>query len=83
VDDATRKQAATSTVSISGKQSSPDDVASAIAELLAVGFWRPTEHGNGALHHMEHQPDPEVIAKRRYLSHRAKPQPAAEGRTRR
>jgi hypothetical protein len=44
------------------------NVAAAIAELLAVGFWQQTEHGYVVRHHMEHQPEPEIIAKRRELA---------------
>jgi hypothetical protein len=39
--------------------------AAAIAELLAVGFWEQTESGYIVLHHMEHQPEPDYLAKRR------------------
>lgn len=37
----------------------------AVQELLEQGFWEPTDSGYRILHHMEHQPEPEVIAKRR------------------
>jgi hypothetical protein len=41
----------------------------AIAELTAVGFWQPL--GTGGLrivHAMQHQPEPDLIAKRREAS---------------
>jgi hypothetical protein len=44
------------------------NVAAAIAERLAVGFWQQTEHGYIVKHHMEDQPEPEIIAKRRDLA---------------
>jgi hypothetical protein len=39
--------------------------AAAIAELVTVGFWEKTEGGYLIVHHMEHQPEPDVIAQRR------------------
>ena len=42
--------------------------AAAIAELLAVGFWEQTEHGYIVRHHMEHQPEPDLLAKRREMT---------------
>jgi hypothetical protein len=44
------------------------NAASAVAELLAVGFWEQTEHGYLVHHHMEHQPEPDLLAKRRELT---------------
>jgi len=40
----------------------PDE---AVRELLDHGFWRQTPTGFEVLHHMEHQPDSEVLAARR------------------
>lgn len=37
----------------------------AVKELLDRGFWEPAAGGYRIKHHMEHQPEPEVIAKRR------------------
>jgi hypothetical protein len=42
--------------------------AAAIAELIAVGFWQRLEHGWQIVHHMEHQPEPDLIARRRLLA---------------
>lgn len=39
--------------------------AAAIAELLAVGFWEQINGGYLIRHHMEHQPEPDLIEKRR------------------
>lgn len=41
------------------------DPDTAIAELLAVGFWQRVEGGYLVVHGMEHQPEPEVLEKRR------------------
>lgn len=35
------------------------------AELVAAEYWNATPDGWQVVHHMEHQPDPEVIAARR------------------
>lgn len=39
--------------------------AEAVEELIARGFWARTEGGYRVEHHMEHQPEPEVIDARR------------------
>lgn len=39
----------------------------AVAELVAIGWWSIEGQGYRIHHHMEHQPEPEVIAKRRAL----------------
>jgi len=44
------------------------NAAAAIAELLAVGYWQHSGTGYLVRHHMEHQPEPDVIAKRRELT---------------
>jgi len=44
------------------------NAAAAIAELLAVGFWQQTEHGYEVRHHMEHQPEPDLLARRREMT---------------
>src|SRR5262245_25383776 len=41
------------------------DPEAAITELLAVGFWQRRGDGFQVRHHMEHQPEPDLIAKRR------------------
>lgn len=41
------------------------DVEAAVEELIAYGFWEANENGWRVLHHMEHQPEPDLIAKRR------------------
>jgi hypothetical protein len=41
------------------------NAAAAIAELLAVGFWEQIQGGYLIRHHMEHQPEPDLVAKRR------------------
>jgi hypothetical protein len=41
------------------------DPQAAIAELLAAGFWVRDGEGYLIRHHMEHQPEPDVIRKRR------------------
>jgi hypothetical protein len=40
----------------------------AVAELVAAGFWRETSRGWLIVHHMEHQPEPDLIARRRKLT---------------
>lgn len=41
----------------------------AIAELVAVGFWETRPTGGYVIrHHMEHQPEPDVLAKRREIT---------------
>jgi hypothetical protein len=40
----------------------------AIAELVAAGFWAETSRGWLIVHHMEHQPEPDLIARRRKLT---------------
>jgi hypothetical protein len=40
----------------------------AIQELVDAGFWTRTERGYLIVHHMQHQPEPDVIAKRREKS---------------
>jgi hypothetical protein len=45
--------------------STADGTACAVAELLAVGFWQPIGDGYLIRHHMEHQPEPDLIRKRR------------------
>jgi hypothetical protein len=46
--------------------SSADRTATAVAELLAVGFWVAVgEDGYVIRHHMQHQPEPDLIRKRR------------------
>jgi len=42
-----------------------DDYGPAVAELMAAGLWVVIPEGYRIVHHMEHQPEPEVIAKRR------------------
>lgn len=37
----------------------------AVQELLELGFWEVEGNGYRIKHHMEHQPEPEVIRKRR------------------
>ena len=59
-----------------------NNVGSAIAEL-AVGFWQPTKHGYRVLHHMQHQPEPEVTAERRELAVDRNRKLRRKGRTRR
>jgi hypothetical protein len=39
--------------------------AEAVQELLDAGFWSRTDSGYMVVHHMEHQPETDVIAKRR------------------
>lgn len=39
----------------------------AAAELVAVGWWKPEPNGWRIAHHMEHQPEPDLIARRREL----------------
>ena len=41
------------------------NVEAAISELVEAGFWEPTGNGWQIVHHMQHQPEPEVIARRR------------------
>jgi hypothetical protein len=42
------------------------DPDAAVRELLAAGFWRPnTDRSWTVVHGMEHQPEPDLIAKRR------------------
>lgn len=43
----------------------PDD---AVKELVAHGWWSEEDHGYRIVHHMEHQPEPEVLAARRDLA---------------
>lgn len=45
-----------------------ENVGSAIAELLEAGFWDPASAGYAVVHHMEHQPEPDVIDRRRQLT---------------
>jgi len=49
------------------KHAAVDDYEAAAAELVAAGFWRTTDDGWQVIHHMEHQPESEVIAKRRAM----------------
>lgn len=42
-----------------------DDPDAAVRELLAAGFWREAAGGYEVVHHIEHQPEPDVIARRR------------------
>lgn len=42
-----------------------DDPDAAVRELLAAGFWREAEGAYEVVHHIEHQPEPDVIARRR------------------
>jgi hypothetical protein len=42
-----------------------ENAAVAIAELLAVGFWERRGTGYLITHHMEHQPEPDLLEKRR------------------
>lgn len=37
----------------------------AVTELVAAGFWAKTPGGYRIAHHMEHQPEPEVLVRRR------------------
>ena len=39
--------------------------AAALAELLAVGYWLRDGRGYRIHHHMEHQPEPDLLAARR------------------
>lgn len=41
------------------------DADRAIVELLECGFWRERDGGYELIEHMEHQPEPEVLAVRR------------------
>jgi hypothetical protein len=41
------------------------DAERGVAELVAAGMWERTPTGYRVVHHMEHQPEPEVIARRR------------------
>ena len=45
--------------------STSEHTAAAVDELLAVGFWVPVGDGYLIRHHMEHQPEPDLIIKRR------------------
>jgi hypothetical protein len=45
--------------------STSERTAAAVAELLAVGFWVAVGDGYLIRHHMEHQPEPDLIIKRR------------------
>lgn len=40
----------------------------AVTELVAVGWWSVDGQGYRIHHHMEHQPEPDLIAKRRELT---------------
>ena len=40
----------------------------AVAELVACGWWSIENQGYRINHHMEHQPEPDLIAKRRELT---------------
>jgi hypothetical protein len=40
----------------------------AVQELVEKGFWKDDGTAYQVIHHMEHQPEPEVIAKRRELA---------------
>lgn len=40
----------------------------AVDELVAVGWWSIERQGYRIRHHMEHQPEPDLIAKRRELT---------------
>ena len=42
-----------------------DNGEEAVTELVACGFWREVPSGYEVCYHMEHQPEPEVIAARR------------------
>lgn len=44
------------------------DPETAVAELVAVGWWSTTPGGWQIQHHMEHQPEPDVIDARRRLA---------------
>lgn len=41
------------------------DPRKAVAELVAADLWQDAEDGWVISHHMEHQPEPDVLAKRR------------------
>lgn len=45
-----------------------DDAQRAVMELVNLGFWEDDGGAYVVKHHMEHQPEPELIAKRRELS---------------
>lgn len=41
------------------------DAAAAVEELVAVGWWEPVDGGYVVRHHMEYQPEPDVLEARR------------------
>ena len=45
--------------------STSETTAASVAELLAVNYWQALGDGYLIRHHMEHQPDPELIYKRK------------------
>lgn len=45
-----------------------ENAAAAIAELLAVGFWHREGRGYRIVHHMEHQPELDVLEARRTVN---------------
>jgi hypothetical protein len=45
-----------------------EDLDEALAELLACGFWREVDGGVEVAEHMEHQPETDVIARRREMA---------------
>lgn len=45
-----------------------EDVRAAIEELVDAAFWDVAEDGYTVVHHMEHQPEPDVIDRRRKLT---------------
>jgi hypothetical protein len=46
-----------------------ENPAAAVAELLAVGFWAQAGDDSWRIvHHMEHQPEPEVLGARRRMT---------------
>lgn len=45
-----------------------DDPHGAVEELVAAGFWEPFAGGYRVVHHMEHQPEPDLIDRRRKLA---------------
>lgn len=47
------------------RSSDAADPEAGAAELVAVGFWEGVPEGWQVIHHMEHQPEPEVIRARR------------------
>lgn len=45
-----------------------ENAETAIKELLDAGFWEVTAYGYRVVHHMEHQPEPDLIERRRELT---------------